>query len=118
MWLTYAMATACSTSALPSSRQIAWSWCLPLRPQYQATTTSYKGQYLESAYEVAVGPDGTVYATMGPSSSPNRPATLDRLAPGSDQWQSLGPLPQGQYATAELPGAGIFWIGGGWLYNA
>jgi hypothetical protein len=51
-----------------------------------------------------VGPDGTVYATMG---------GLDRLAPGSDQWQSLGRLPQGQFGTAELPGAGIFWLGGG-----
>ncbi|MGO8950585.1 MAG: hypothetical protein ACLQUY_23620, partial [Ktedonobacterales bacterium] len=88
------------------------------RPQYDVTVTNPSNQqYLESANEVAVGPDGTVYATMGAIP----PAALYRLVPGSDRWQSLGPLPQGQNAaTAELPGAGIFWfntVAGLPLYN-
>jgi photosystem II stability/assembly factor-like uncharacterized protein len=50
------------------------------RPQFDITVTNpSNGQYLESANEVAVGPDGTVYATMGAIP----PASLYRLAPGS-----------------------------------
>jgi hypothetical protein len=70
------------------------------RPQYEID-----GQFLLN--EVAVGPDGTVYAEIGLI-----PGTLYRLAPGSDQWQSLSPTPQSQYAVAELPDAGIFWSSG------
>ena len=89
------------------------------RPQLEITYTDPNtGPGSQIASECAVGPDGTVYADM-PAIMPTIPDsaipdTVYRLAPGSDHWQSLGTSPvdlfsQELYATAELPGAGIFW---------
>ena len=86
------------------------------RPQREMTYTGpNQGSTVAIAQELAVGPDGTVYADMEPLPNPTTPDTLYRLAPGSDRWQSLGTSPIDLLspdivcATADLPGAGILW---------
>jgi hypothetical protein len=90
------------------------------RPRLAITYTDPNtGPGSQVASECAVGPDGTIYADM-PAIMPTIPDsaipdTVYRLAPGSDRWQSLGASPvdlfsqESEYASAELPGAGIFW---------
>ena len=91
------------------------------RPHLEITYTSpNQGPTVAIAQEVAIGPDSTVYADMGPLPNTTTPDTLYLLAPGSERWQSLGTFPAdvptpastyAMYATADLPGAGIFWNG-------
>jgi photosystem II stability/assembly factor-like uncharacterized protein len=89
------------------------------RPHLEMTHTSpNQGPTVAIAQEVAVGLDGTVYADMEPLPNTSTPDTLYRLSPGSDRWQSLGTSPADVltpdigYATADLPGSGIFWYAG------
>ncbi len=108
-----------SSSTLMCSLDGGKTWIQ--RPHLEITYTDPNtGPGSQSASEFALGPDGTVYADM-PAIMPTIPDsaipdTLYRLAPGSDRWQSLGTSPLGlvsqggEYATVELPGAGIFWF--------
>ncbi|MGO8946549.1 MAG: hypothetical protein ACLQUY_02565, partial [Ktedonobacterales bacterium] len=91
------------------------------RPRLEISyTIAGQGQAPWIATEFAVGTDSTVYAVLPALPSTANISILDtlyRLSPGSDRWQSLGVspldlLPSVEYATAYMPGAGIFWYSG------
>jgi hypothetical protein len=81
------------------------------RPQLQITFVNPdKGPFIQAATEFAVSPDGTMYAYMLPGPyGTDIPEMLYRLSPNADRWQSLGPAPGYDLATADIPGAGILW---------
>ncbi|GEM_PF-2126839 len=65
----------------------------------------YDKATLDIAQEFAVAPDGTVFAEY---------SNCYRLVPDTNEWQSIGPLPDTtgtNLATVVIPGAGIIWAG-------
>jgi hypothetical protein len=75
------------------------------RPLLTVTLSGPKGSYTQTGYPFAMTDDGTVLAELVQPP----PNALYRLPPGAVAWQSLGPIPSDDLATAVVPGAGVLW---------
>ena len=101
-------ATAAPTSVILPGTALPWT----SRPQLVTTfDNTDKGIVApQAADEVAIAPDGTIYAEMDPSMWPlGIPDGLYRLTPQASRWQLLGVPPDDAVEFSNIPGAGLLW---------
>jgi hypothetical protein len=95
-----------ATGTLMCSMDSGRTWTS--RPQLTTTfDNTDKGIVVpETAQEVAVGADGTVYAVIGYDQQPmgGIPSGLYQLTPQATRWQPLTSPPGGAVATTDIPG--------------